>query len=192
MPAVSQKQARFFQLVAHNKEEREKLGISQHVAEEFEHTASDSDDTTMDYDGKEETGEIIEDCGILVDEELSPNISVTPEGYLLCKGAVLARTGTQEYTSREIPVDPDSNGKVTAHRTQEEVFDDHSLASYTGKPITIEHPPELITPSNWKRYAVGTVTHAYQDGNFVKGHLLITDQLVLVSIFLMDVTTRIR
>lgn len=33
---------------------------------------------------------------VLIKEKLSPHKSKTPEGYLICRDAILGRTGTQE------------------------------------------------------------------------------------------------
>ena len=39
---------------------------------------------------------------VLIKERLSPNKYVTHEGYLICKDAILARTGKQQYRKSEV------------------------------------------------------------------------------------------
>jgi len=39
---------------------------------------------------------------------LSLRIQETPEGFLLCAGVPIARTGVQEYKPDEVPVEPGS------------------------------------------------------------------------------------
>jgi hypothetical protein len=106
--------------------------------------------------------ETIDRASFYTTEQLGKTRSFTPEGYLVCVGVPIARTGTQLYHERELnkPGEPavlkgDADGVVRVQRTAEEVFRPESIASYEGKPITIEHPPEFVTPANRKTYEVG-------------------------------------
>ena len=45
-----------------------------------------------------------------VTSKISDNIRKTPEGYLVCIGVPIGRTGVQEYGEDETPIDPDENG----------------------------------------------------------------------------------
>ena len=117
----------------------------------------------------------INDNGMLIVEQVSPNISVTDSGFLLCSNCTISRTGVQEYTTREIPVRGDEDGNVKAFRSYTEVFRPESIASFENAPITIEHPPAMITPNNWKYHSVGVVSNVRQEGNLLKADLLITD-----------------
>jgi hypothetical protein len=100
----------------------------------------------------------------------------TADGYLA--GEVLcARTGTQQYLARELGLTGDA--VVTVYRPAEAVFAKDSLASYAGKPVTLNHPPEMVTADNWKEYAAGVVgSEIARDGEFVR-----------VSIAMMDADT---
>jgi hypothetical protein len=114
------------------------------------------------------------------DEEISPRMGRSPEGFLICKDAVLARCGDQLYTAVEIPtIDADGDGWITVTREPKDVFAARSLASFTGKPITIEHPDSDVNGENYRRHAVGHVLRARRgegaDADVVLGDLFITD-----------------
>lgn len=118
-------------------------------------------------------------------ESIGRTRSLTPEGFMLCKDAVLARTGTQLYAPGETPV-PDHNGDyVQIERDPEEVFNADTIASAQGKPVVNEHPVDStgrcdVTVDNWRDLAIGTILNARQgtgiDNDVLMADLLITDQ----------------
>lgn len=87
--------------------------------------------------------------------QLSEHIAETREGFLVCVAVPIARTGFMEYAPHEVPIEPGKDGVIRVERTEEAVFDPDSMASYEGKPNTINHPAEDVTPVNWKGLAVG-------------------------------------
>lgn len=179
MPAVSQKQERLMQAAAHSPEFARKVGIPQSVGKEF---TKDEEGESLEQIGGDDLG-IITDAGVLIEDYISPNISLTPEGYLLCSNAVMARTGTYTYSSKEIPqADPDDNDEVIAYRNADEVFRPESMASFEGKPVTLEHPREMVGPDTWKRYAVGIIQNVRAEGSLLKADLLITDTQAIKQI----------
>lgn len=111
-------------------------------------------------------------------EQLSPRQSMTPEGFLLCEAVPIARTGYQLYADGEIPgMTVDQDGILTIRRGEAEVFRPETIASFEGKPVTIEHPPEFVTPENWKDHAVGT-TQNVRRGENIESDLLLADLLI--------------
>lgn len=87
---------------------------------------------------------------------ISPNQIETGEGFLICRNVPIARTGDQDYLGSEIGLDGADAGKVLAvHREPEEVFSQATLASFEGKPVTNDHPPDLIGPDDVKQYEMG-------------------------------------
>lgn len=87
---------------------------------------------------------------------ISPNQVETGEGFLICRNVPIARTGTQEYLGREIGLDGEDAEKViTVHRNPEDVFSSPALASFEGKPVTNDHPPDLIGPDDVAVYEKG-------------------------------------
>lgn len=109
-------------------------------------------------------------------ETLSPKQSLTNEGFLVCHDVPIARTGVQLYSSDEVPIES-KNGEVKVIRDEESVFDPDTMASFEGKPVTINHPPDFVTPDNWKDYAVGT-TQNVRRGVGLQDDLLIADLLI--------------
>jgi len=82
--------------------------------------------------------------------------SVTDEGFLVAKG-IISRVGTQTYLASELGLDGDPIRKVVLYRPASEVFDQSSIDSFNGNPLTNNHPPVLVTKDNWKEYSHGDV-----------------------------------
>ncbi len=113
-------------------------------------------------------------------EALSENRELTPEGYLLCYDACLARVGTYTYKADEIPmVEPDDNGIVTVIRHPEDVFKEEAIASFVGKSVTNNHPSEGVdvTPDNWRALEVGVILDPRR-GSGDKKDFLVADLLI--------------
>lgn len=107
----------------------------------------------------------------------SPNKTATPEGFLICHNVPIARTGWYEYLGDEIGV-ADMSGKVVkVYRSPEEVFSPAAMASFEGKILTDEHPPDLVNPDNATRYAKGAIQNVRQ-GSGVDSDLLLADLVV--------------
>ncbi len=118
--------------------------------------------------------------------KISGNISETPEGYLLCKGVAMARTGVMEYGPGETPLEVGEDGLVHVSREYAEVFNKKTMASFEGKAITIRHPDEFVNPDNWKQLAKGSIHNVREaaekdeDGESVlEADLLITDSFAI-------------
>lgn len=112
-------------------------------------------------------------------EQLGDKQSLTPEGFLLCLDVPVARTGTMEYDSSEIPapIRAGADGRVIVHRDEDDVFAPEFLASFAGKPIVDDHPPEDVNPSNWGKYAVGTAMNPRR-GSGSQADLILVDMII--------------
>lgn len=112
--------------------------------------------------------------------ELGKTRSLTPEGFLLCEGVAIARTGNQVYSPNELPLEAGVDGRIVVERLAEEVFRKETMASFEGKPVTVEHPNEFVSPETWKKLAVGTIQNVRQgegaDDQLLMADLLITDK----------------
>lgn len=87
---------------------------------------------------------------------ISPNQIETGEGFLICRNVPIARTGDQEYLGREIGLTgQEADQVITVHRPPDEVFSEAALASFEGKPVTNDHPPDLIGPDDVTIYGRG-------------------------------------
>lgn len=74
---------------------------------------------------------------------------VDDNGYLRIDG-VVAHVGILEYM--------DKDGSIILEFVPEEtLFEPASLESLAGAPVTLQHPPEFVTPSNYKEYSQGSV-----------------------------------
>lgn len=123
---------------------------------------------------------------ILVSEKLSENRFKTPEGYLICTNAILARTGKQTYLRREVFGDScnDADKEVEVDRTAEEVFAPETLASFENKPLCVEHPDEDVNAENHNLLSVGYVRDVKKD--VVDGKEVMTATLVITDKYGID------
>ena len=88
--------------------------------------------------------------------KLSERISETPEGFLVCEAVPITRAGDLMYSPFETPVTP-GKGNTVISRTVEDIHDPATIASFEGKPVTINHPDDFVTPDNWRELTVGIV-----------------------------------
>jgi hypothetical protein len=90
-------------------------------------------------------------------DRVSAHRGYTPEGYLICHGVPVARTGTQTYRAEEIDKDGKMNlsGLVDVYRSPEEVFKSASIQSFEGKSVVSPHPPQFLDSSNDSLYSKG-------------------------------------
>ena len=114
---------------------------------------------------------------------ISDNIAKTPEGFLVCHNVPVARVGTQEYLGNE--VGKPSRDIVTVYRRPEEVFKKSAIDSFEGKPVTNDHPPELVEGGNAMAYLKGVCKNVHRgtgnDSDKVVADLVIYDP-VLISL----------
>lgn len=124
------------------------------------------------------TNDSVTASGFFSEEELSPNQYFTPEGFLVAEAVPVARTGVQEYADIELPdIEPGPDGIIYVERDPEVVFAPETIASLVGKPVTLDHPREPVTPDNWAVLAKGT-THNVRRGEGEQSNLLLADLLI--------------
>lgn len=101
------------------------------------------------------------------------DIRTSKDGYLVAKPRV-ARTGIQTYPGWQVGK-PDKQS-IRVYRPAESVMNKDSLTSLAHKPITINHPPEMVSAANWDEYSVGhSGDEILRDGEFVRIPLLVMD-----------------
>lgn len=127
--------------------------------------------------------------------KLSGNVIETPEGYLVFKNAVIARTGfyiykgtelladsvlVKEFEEQGVTVEPSDN--VNIYRSPEEVFSKRSIDSYQAKPVTDGHPSKMLDISDVAEHECGQVfnvragTEPLEDGNLpLLGDIIVKD-----------------
>lgn len=117
------------------------------------------------------------DKSTLTVQQIGKRQALTPEGFLLCEEVPIARTGEMYYGPGEVPVDPGEDGVIRITRGPDELFSPDTIASYNGKPVTNDHPPEGVTPANWKRLTIGVVQNTRR-GTGIEDDLLLADLLI--------------
>ena len=104
---------------------------------------------------------------------LSPNQIETGEGFLICKNVPIARIGSQDYMGYELGLTgQDAQQLYRAMRTPEEVFSEAAMASFEGKPVTNDHPPDLIGPDDVGMYEKGHAQNVRKGSGRWEGFLL--------------------
>ncbi|AMG44712.1 hypothetical protein AL520_09225 [Achromobacter xylosoxidans] len=124
--------------------------------------------------------------GFYTVERLGARQSVTNDGFLLCEGVPIARIGELLYADGEVPVEAGRDGIIRIERTPEEVFRPETLASFEGKPVTMDHPAEFVTPDTWRQLAVGITQNVRRgeglDADYVLADMLITDRAAIDAV----------
>jgi hypothetical protein len=110
-------------------------------------------------------------------EQISEHISETPEGFWIAEDVPVAKIGEQTYKADEVPIEPNDSGLVLIKRREEEVFNPDAIKSFEGKPFTIDHPDEMVTPENWMQLAHGFITNVRR-GIKEKADLLVGDIVI--------------
>lgn len=134
------------------------------------------------------TDRAIADLATYAPEQIGRTRYRTPEGFLFCEGAVIARTGPMLYSVDEMPtIEPGPFGKmIVVERGADVLFHPDCIASYAGKPVTNDHPPVPVTPENFKEFAVGVVLNPRR-GDGVEATCLIADLLITEAQAIADV-----
>ncbi len=124
--------------------------------------------------------------GFYTVERLGARQSITNDGFLLCEGVPIARIGELLYADGEVPVEPGRDGIIRIDRTPEEVFRPETLASFEGKPVTMDHPAEFVTPETWRQLAVGITQNVRRgeglDADYILADMLITDRAAIDAV----------
>jgi len=113
--------------------------------------------------------------------QLSDNIEKEAEtGYLYCKNAILGHVGEQAYNGFEIGL---TDQKVVyIKREPQDVFDEASLQSIKGKPVTLGHPDVMVNSKNFKDHVVGFIDEVWRDGDNLVGVIVIQDEQAIEKV----------
>jgi hypothetical protein len=102
------------------------------------------------------------------------------QGYLIADARV-ARTGIQNYLG--IEVDKPDMPIVRVYRPGSEVFSQDSMKSAAHKPVTNNHPKDMVDSTNWKDVAVGqTADEITGQGVFIRVPLMVSDETAIKDI----------
>ncbi len=114
--------------------------------------------------------------------KISPHMTDTPEGYLVCHDVPIARTGDMVYRAGELGLEGDPDRPVTVRRYTEDVFDPAAMASFEGKDVTAGHPAESVSPANHAAYSKGHVQNVRREGEKLVADLLVKDAALISDI----------
>jgi hypothetical protein len=92
--------------------------------------------------------------------KISPHMTKTPEGFLICHSVPICRTGRQDYLPHEIGLQ--GSNLVNVEREEKEVFAPAAIASFEGKPVTDDHPPMEVNSSNYGAYTKGVIQNIHR------------------------------
>jgi hypothetical protein len=102
---------------------------------------------------------------------------ITRDGYLVAEARVAKANNIQAYRAGELGLtDRNPSDTVRVFRPEAEVFAKDALASAAHRPITLDHPKEDVSASNWKALSVGDIGgDVIRDGEFVRVPLKVMD-----------------
>lgn len=126
-------------------------------------------------------------------EQIGPNRSILPSGFMLCKDVPIARVGWMVYGPNETPIEVDAKtGLAHVNRTADDLFEPACIGSFMGSPVVDEHPdpdkyPDGVTPVTWKALSKGFSTTSVRrgtgdDADILLADLLITDADLIASV----------
>lgn len=96
--------------------------------------------------------------------------AVRGDDGILRADAYLARTGVQVYHNAD-------GSPRREYRPRAEVFDAASMRTFSMVPVTDDHPPEMLTSRNAKKYAVGAVGEQVRaDGDKIAAPIMVYDE----------------
>lgn len=97
-------------------------------------------------------------------------------GYLYCNDVVLGNVGVQYYKGYELGFS-DRNATIEVHREESDVFDEISLESLKGKPVTLRHPKKLLDSDTTTDHIRGAIYgEPRRDGDNIVCDLVIYDR----------------
>jgi hypothetical protein len=101
---------------------------------------------------------------------------LTPEGFLVIDAAI-TRSGVFEYRN---PITGDIRLEL---RHPDDIFQKFSIDSLKLKPITNDHPSEMVTSDNVKQLTVGTIgENVWVDGEFIMATITVQDENTIQQI----------
>jgi len=112
---------------------------------------------------------------------ISDNISKDAEtGFLYCKNSILGNVGVQKYLGKEIGLKGEDADKVIEMvRDEESVFDEVSMSSFEGKPITLFHPKTKVNSKNYKKFLVGSIKDVKRDNENLASDIVLYDNYTI-------------
>lgn len=112
--------------------------------------------------------------------------TISPEGFLIARGAIARAGNIQEYRASELGFDVthgmDSAQIVRLYRPTAEVHSPETLKSFEGQTLTMGHPFGGVDAERWRTVAIGDVRAVKPDGDHVTSELVIRDAAAIKEI----------
>lgn len=104
-------------------------------------------------------------------------LTLTRDGYVVGEAKVSRAYNVQQYYGAELGLMGDEAGKVFGvYRDPAVVFDEKSMLSLAGRPVTRGHPDGEVNASNWRDLAKGAMGGTIKrDGEHVVASMVIMD-----------------
>lgn len=104
-------------------------------------------------------------------------LTLTRDGYVVGEAKVSRAYNVQQYYGAELGLMGDEAGKVFGvYRDPAVVFDEKSMLSLAGRPVTRGHPDVEVNASNWRDLAKGAMGGTIKrDGEHVVASMVIMD-----------------
>lgn len=104
-------------------------------------------------------------------------LTLTRDGYLVGEAKVARAFNVQHYMGSELGLTGDEAKKVFGvYRDPDVVFDEKSMMSLAGRPVTRGHPPVAVDAKNWKDLVKGQMGGTIKrDGEHVVAPMAIMD-----------------
>lgn len=97
------------------------------------------------------------------------------DGYLYCNDVVVGNVGVQYYKGYELNFE-DKNALIEVHREEADVFDEVSMDSLKGIPVTLRHPKKLLNSYTTSDHIKGSLYgEPKRDGDNLVTNLVIYD-----------------
>lgn len=110
--------------------------------------------------------------------QLSDKTYIDNDGYLVCERAIFGRVGVQQYLKGELGISGNPNDVINVYRKPEYIFDEESLETLDGKPLTLGHPKVKVNIENYQKFAKGFVQNIQHDEHNIYGDIRVTDKEV--------------
>lgn len=109
--------------------------------------------------------------------KLSNNIMYDEDsGWLYCNNVILGNIGVQQYYGYELGFE-EKNKVITVQRTADEVFNEDSLKTAEGIPVTLRHPKKMLNAYTATDHIKGAVYGDVKvDGDNMVSNLVIYDK----------------
>lgn len=104
-------------------------------------------------------------------------LTLTRDGFVVGEARVSRAGNVQQYYGHELGLTKDEAGKVFGvYRDPDVVFDEKSMLSLAGRPVTRGHPPGEVNAGNWKDLAKGAMGGVIKrDGEHVVASMVVMD-----------------